>query len=330
MHALLFAFAAAASPALADDAIIGGSTTSDFLAVGQLAGYHDRYGLYPFCSGTLVRDTWVISAAHCVDGAQDVIDYGFDILFIVGDNVTSSSGIVDYVEVVDMIKHPDYRSYRNDVAVVELAGDGLPDVPKISLNEDAVMPDWRGSDMTYVGWGISSDRGSGSGVKRTVDVPIVEYDSDIIYTWDSDGGANICSGDSGGAALRPDPTTGELELVGVNSFGFMVDGSAVLCDDPDAAAGVSRIDSTLEWIVDYVGEPPMPEPEEDPDAETDDTLDGEDGDAPDLGESEAEGAGTGEIKGSSCASVGSLAGGTSGGLALGLGLLGLVARRRDR
>jgi hypothetical protein len=315
--------------AQADDAIIGGDRTSDFLAVGQLAGVHDRYGLYPFCSGTLVRDTWVVTAAHCIDGADEIIDYGFDLVFVVGENVVSTSGITDYAYIEQMIDHPSYRGYDHDVGVVELSGVGLPDVPKIPLNEDRVERDWRNTDITYVGWGIDDDRGSGSGVKRTVDVPIYDYDSTIIYTWDRAGGANICSGDSGGAALRADPETGELELVAVNSFGFMMDGSRdVVCDDPYSAAGVGRIDVDLDWILDYIG---PAEVEEEPAETEDDTGSSDSADGDDSDES-GDGDGdelSGESSGNGKASGCSVAGGAAGAVALGIGMMGAVVRRRD-
>jgi MYXO-CTERM domain-containing protein len=50
------------------------------------------------------------------------------------------------------------------------------------------------------------------------------------------------------------PADGGWELVGINSFGFMMDGSSrVLCDDPDAAAGVTRVDAVIDWINEEMG-----------------------------------------------------------------------------
>ncbi len=321
MPTVLVLAAMLGTTAIADEAIIGGSTTSDFLAVGQLLVTHDRYGAVPFCSGTLVRDNWVVSAAHCVSGAEEYTRYGFEVVFAVGTSIYSSAGIEDFAKVTRMVGHPRYRGTDHDVAVMELEGAGLPDVPKISLNSDRATSGWVRSDITYVGWGNSNDRGSGAGTKRTVDVPIYYVDSGVIYTWATRGGANICSGDSGGAALRPDDTTGELELVGVNSFGFMADGSReVLCDDPDAIAGVSRVDVDMDWFIEYMGEEPEPEPEEE-DAVADTGVVVDTG-APEALEADDDDGGK---KASGCSAVGGVAGGT----VLTLALMGAAARRRE-
>lgn len=252
----LAALSVGAAPAAAQEAppIIGGRSTSDFAPVGALVAYHERYGdLQAFCSGTLVDSTWVVTAAHCVeDGIGEFARYGYDIYFLVGSEVYDDTGWLAYAPVIYSAAHPDYDMPYNDAGILQLGDGGITSVGTIPMNTDRVTADWVGEDITYVGFGISSDAGSGSGTKRTVDVPVYDYDYGLIITWDDAGGANICSGDSGGAALMP--ADGGWELVGINSFGFMMDGSSrVLCDDPDAAAGVTRVDAVIDWINDEMG-----------------------------------------------------------------------------
>ena len=67
-----------------------------------------------------------------------------------------------------------------------------------------------------VGFGITSTTSQDSGTKRTIDMPIYDFDADFVYLYDAAESQNICSGDSGGAALGT--FSGGLELVGVNSF----------------------------------------------------------------------------------------------------------------
>ena len=64
---------------------------------------------------------------------------------------------------------------------------------------------------------------------------------------------SLCYGDSGGAALRPDADTGDLELVGVHSVIFHTDRSAPSCESELSASGSARPDLYQDWILDQIG-----------------------------------------------------------------------------
>ena len=50
--------------------IVGGSVTNSFLQVGAIAALDPNgYGA-AFCSGTLIDDTWILTAAHCLDDIE--------------------------------------------------------------------------------------------------------------------------------------------------------------------------------------------------------------------------------------------------------------------
>ena len=69
--------------------IVGGQTTDDYKAVGQLFAYSDSQGGFGFCSATLIHQQYVLTAAHCIagDAAQSFQNQGFDIYFVSASNV---------------------------------------------------------------------------------------------------------------------------------------------------------------------------------------------------------------------------------------------------
>lgn len=314
--------------------IINGEKTSDYEAVGLI--YHESGNSGGLCSGTLVHKQWIITAAHCVESMEG----NGDTYFMLGDNWDSNQS--RWEEVTEMHRHPDYsgsNSGYHDIGVMKLFRT-VSNVALMPVNKDRLSNSvLEGELVRYVGFGNNDDKGGGSGTKRTTEVPIYYIDSRVIYTHDDTGqDRNICSGDSGGATLMP-RSDGELELVGVNAFGFMLDNSwPVKCDDDDAAAGATRVDVYYDWVTDYIDLTDTdPGGDSDTDADSDSDTDSDsdadsdtdtdaDADISDSGwwDDELPETPTTETI-AACSSAGSTPGGV--GLAL-VGLLGLVSRRR--
>lgn len=223
--------------------IVNGDTTSDYPQVVTLASFASNGQGYNFCSGTLIASRWVLTAAHCAEAFTSNKRAGYTEHYaIVGNNISTDNGIEAYAGVADWEEHPDYDSQRltDDVGIVEL-DDDLPYDP-MPVNKDALRKADVGDDYRYVGWGITKDNRTDSTKKRFADIPLNQYDSGTLIGYDEE--QNVCSGDSGGAALEF--VEGGFELAGVNSYVFSPDGDSTPC--AGGASGAMRVDAQIEWI----------------------------------------------------------------------------------
>ena len=225
---------------------------------------------FSFCSGTLVQDKWVVTAAHCVEAVQDYDRY-LTIYFVLGESIYSNEGIVEFDTVVDSAMHPDYRGSNSqlsaDIGVLELEN-GIESADPIYLSE--LVPDqtWAGMELDYVGWGITDDGREDSGIKRTTQIPYWDSDAQFIYAYDPQ--TNLCSGDSGGASLatlkeeiRSGWTNGStmnltVDMCWLVQFCFSKRG------DPVKVHQSNAIDAHIDWLREYIPPLPIPEPPPEP------------------------------------------------------------------
>ena len=233
--------------------IVNGEETNRFIQTGAIMYRFDGYGADVFCSGTLVHEKWVVTAAHCIDAVEEYSGYGGDILFVLGENLYSQEGISDYDEIIFWKKHPDYggQRFQADIGVLELS-EGFSGIPPIALEQRGPSEDWSGQEIIYVGWGVTGDNRSDSGKKRTASISYYDYDNHFVYSVDIQGDKNLCSGDSGGSALRIQPD-GSYVLVGVNSFVFGYYNQNTAC--VGGGSGAARVDSNYEWLKQYIPDP---------------------------------------------------------------------------
>ncbi|GFS55505.1 serine protease filzig [Nephila pilipes] len=201
----------------------------------------------PFCGATLISDSHVITAAHCVrDRSPDIIlvdigDYDF---------LEPHSGKLRRVQLVT--RFPLYKEYsfHSDIALLEFE----PPVVWRSGVRAAWLPSPQlqlsaGTIVSVYGWGRLRYEGGHPKVLQSVELPVVENEDcqenfkthiePNMLCAGGEKGHDACIGDSGsGLVVRLD---NEFVLCGLVSFGRR-------CALPHVPGVYTRVSSYIEWI----------------------------------------------------------------------------------
>merc|ERR550539_560215 len=207
---------------------------------GRIVGGEDAYyGEFPhqiallrggvggslMCGGSIVDNSWVVTAGHCCDG-QSASRLG---VRVGSHNLYSEDADQMDFAVKKVLLHEEYDDYNieNDICLLELDGSATygSHVGAISLPYDGEEYS-SGTSCTVSGWGTTSEGGSLARVLQKVSVPVVSDDDcrdaygqasitdSMICAGLDAGGKDSCQGDSGGPFMCGN------QLSGVVSWGY--------------------------------------------------------------------------------------------------------------
>ncbi|XP_060810817.1 trypsin-like [Amyelois transitella] len=216
-----------------------------------------------FCGGTLISDSWILTAGHCIKGSW--------ILYLLGIDAVAGAHDVDFpgptaqiIRIAERIPHPEYKGDigPHDIGLVKTKHpfQFTKEIQPIQLAMDPIIY----PSLTLIGWGelrttwffpalpsklqeVKQEYLPHEACYKAVDGllgfgetnPLVEYAN--ICTGPITGGIAACNGDSGGPLIDIDYVP---VILGVVSWGVTP------CGEEGAPTVFTNVTDNMKFIVD--------------------------------------------------------------------------------
>ena len=232
--------------------IVGGSEANELDWGWTVALYSDKTF---FCGATLIRDKFLLTAAHCFPNKKILPKLK---AFIGVHDRNKPEKRVQIRNGIKLVIHEKYDKSKlwNDIALIELDKSvKLTQFNSVFQDIEGFNP--VGQDATISGWGKTSADGSGSPATKKQQVTIKIWNNNACSKLDNFnkeimicGGpgiwltkAGFCQGDSGGPLSYKNPIDKQWYVIGISSY------SVNNCGDN---AVFTKVSNYKKWIYDNI------------------------------------------------------------------------------